>query len=294
MNSPFQILKGHPKDGVVYMKNMKTINLNQKLISLETPIIMGILNTTGDSFFDGGHYVSETAILKRVEQILEEGAAIVDLGAVSTRPNAIDIDERQEFEAVKKHLHLILSHFPNAYVSIDTFRASVAKMAIQEGAVMINDISGGADLEMFDVVGKHQIPYILTHNNRNSPLSTRELIPEMLSFFGNSIEKLIQKGVKDIIIDPGFGFGKTVEQNYYLINHLETFSVLNFPILVGISRKSMIQKALEVSPADSLTGTIVLNTVSLYHGASILRVHDVKQCVETIQLTNVLRSLQET
>jgi len=270
---------------------MKILSLNQNLIPLEPPIIMGILNITEDSFFDGGRYISEIAVLKRVEQILEEGATIVDLGAVSTRPNAVHITESQEFDEIKKYLRLILSQFPEVYVSIDTFRASVAAMAIQEGAAMINDVSGGADPEMFDVVGKYHIPYILTHNNRNRPLATKELIPEMLSFFGNNIEKLIKKGIKDIIIDPGFGFGKSVEQNYYLINHLKTFSMLGFPILVGISRKSMVQEILNASSAESLTGTIVLNTISLSHGASILRVHDVKQCAEAIQLINVLHSL---
>ncbi|MCL2290701.1 MAG: dihydropteroate synthase [Bacteroidetes bacterium] len=270
---------------------MKSICLNQKLISLNTPIIMGILNITEDSFFDGGSYVSETAVLKRVEQMVEEGASIIDLGAVSTRPNAIDIDENQELKAIKKHLRLILSHFPELHISVDTFRAHVADMAIQEGAALINDVSGGADPVMFDVVGKHQVPYILTHNNRSAPLSTKELISNMLSFFGNNIEKLILKGVKDIIIDPGFGFGKTVEQNYYLIKHLETFSILNFPILVGISRKSMIQHVLKTSPAESLCGTIALNTISLYKGTSILRVHDVKQCAEATQIFNVLHSL---
>ena len=270
---------------------MKTLCLNQNLISLETPIIMGILNVTEDSFFDGGRYTSETAILKRAEQILEEGATIIDLGAVSTKPNAKEIDENQELESIQKHLRLILSHFPEAYISIDTFRATVADMAIREGAALINDVSGGADPNMFEVAGKHQVPYILTHNNRNQPLETKDLIPNMLSFFGNNIERLVSKGVKDIIIDPGFGFGKTVEQNYYLMNHLKTFLILNFPILVGISRKSMIQKILETSPAESLAGTIAINTVALDRGASILRVHDVKQCAEVIKLTNVLHSL---
>jgi len=270
---------------------MQTLSLSQKLIPLKSPIIMGILNITEDSFFDGGRYTSETVVLKRVEQMMEEGATIIDLGAVSTKPNAPEIEENQEFEAIKKHVHLLRSHFPELHISIDTFRAGVADMAIEEGAALINDVSGGADPRMFDVAGKHQIPYILTHNNRNYPLSTRDLIPNMLSFFGNSIEKLVSKGVKDIIIDPGFGFGKTTEQNYYLINHLKTFSILNLPILVGISRKSLIQHVSETSPAESLTGTMILNTVSLYHGATILRVHDVKQCAEIIKIFNVLRLL---
>ena len=267
------------------------LNLNKKLVSLETPIIMGILNITEDSFFDGGRYLSDTDVLKRVEQMLEEGATIIDLGAVSTKPNAIEISENQEFESIKKHIALILSHFPETQISIDTFRATVADMAIMEGAAMINDVSGGADPNMFDVIGKHKIPYILTHNNRDNPLKTKELIPKMLSFFGNNIEILISKGVNDIIIDPGFGFGKTLEQNYYLIKHLETFLILNFPILVGISRKSMIQHVLNTTSADSLVGTITLNTISLYHKASILRVHDVKPCFETLKIINLINSL---
>jgi dihydropteroate synthase len=270
---------------------MKSINLNKTLISLNTPIIMGILNITEDSFFDGGSYTSETAVLKRVEQILEEGATIVDLGAVSTRPNAMVASEEQEFEAIQKHLRLILSHFPDTHISVDTFRANVADMAIREGAAMINDVLGGTDANMFDVVGKHKAPYVLTHNNRTNPLTTNELVPSMLSFFGNNIEKLVSKGVNDIIIDPGFGFGKTLEQNYHLIKHLEAFSILNFPILVGISRKSMIYEVLETTPAESLTGTITLNTIALRYDISILRVHDVKQCAETIKINNLLRSL---
>ena len=272
---------------------MKSILINNTLISLHPPIIMGILNITEDSFFDGGRYLSESSVLKRVEQILSEGATIVDLGAVSTRPDAVETGEKQEFEAIKKHLRLILAHFPKTYISVDTFRANVAEMAINEGAALINDISGGIDRMMFDVAGKYKVPYILTHNNRSRPIPTKRLIPQMLSFFGNSIEKLVSKGVHDIIIDPGFGFGKTVEQNYYLINHLKTFSMLHFPILAGISRKSMIQQLLNTTPAESLTGTVTLNTVALYHGASILRVHDVKPCAETLKIFNLLHSLQD-
>jgi dihydropteroate synthase len=250
---------------------------------------MGILNITEDSFYDGGKYVSEVAVLKRVEQILEEGATIVDLGAVSTKANAVSTNNENEFETIKKHLRLILSHFPTAMISVDTFRANVAEMAVTEGAAMINDISGGTDPIMFDIVGKYHVPYVLTHNNRTHPFATSELIPHMLSFFGNNIETLVTKGVRDIVIDLGFGFGKTLEQNYYLINQFETFSILNLPILVGISRKSMIQSVLDVSSSESLTGTITLNTVALCCGASILRVHDVKQCAETIKIINVIR-----
>jgi len=270
---------------------MYSLCLNKSLISLESPIIMGILNITEDSFFDGGRYNSETAVLKRVEQMLEEGATIIDLGAVSTKLKAIEVAENQEFDSIKKHLTLICSHFPKAHISVDTYRANVADMAVKEGAAMINDVSGGADSKMFDVVGKHKVPYILTHNSRDNPLATSELIPKILSFFGNNIETLVSKGVKDIIIDPGFGFGKTLEQNYYLIKYLETFTILNFPILVGVSRKSMIQSILNVTSADSLAGTITLNAIALYNRASILRVHDVKQASETIKIINLLHSL---
>jgi len=252
---------------------------------------MGILNVTEDSFYDGGRYITEMAVLKRVEQILEEGATIVDLGAVSTKPNAVEVDENKEFNSIKKYLPLILSHFPETFVSIDTFRASVAEMALFEGAAMINDISGGADPKMFEIAGKHHVPYVLTHNNRANPDAQNNLIPQMITFFGNRIEKLISKGVTDIIIDPGFGFGKSVEQNYYLIKQLETFSFLRFPILVGISRKSMIRDVLDTDFAQSLAGTTTLNTIALRKGASILRVHDVKQCAEAITIINLLHSL---
>jgi len=270
---------------------MFSFNLNRTLLPLSSPIIMGILNITEDSFFDGGKYLSEKAVLARAEQILEEGATIIDLGAVSTRPNADIIGEQEEFEAIKKNLRLILSHFPKAHISVDTFRANVAEMAIREGAAMINDVSGGDDPQMFNVVGKYGVPYILTHNNRNQPLATTELIPNMLSFFGNKIEQLILKGVKDILIDPGFGFGKTIEQNYYLIKHIETFKILDFPIIVGVSRKSMIQELLGTTSAESLTGTIALNTYLIQQGALILRVHDVNPCAEVIQILYLLHSL---
>jgi dihydropteroate synthase len=269
---------------------MNSLNLNGRLVSLDTPIIMGILNVTEDSFFDGGKYLTETAVLKRVEQILDEGATIVDLGAVSTQPNAIEISENQEFETVFKYLKLIVTHFPEVHISVDTFRSKVADMAIEEGAAMINDITGGADENMFHVVGKQKTPYVLTHNNRNNPQQTKELIPNILSFFGYNIEKLISSGVKDIIIDLGFGFGKTLEQNYYLLRHLKTFLMINYPMLVGISRKSMIQKVLDVTSSESLCGAVVLNSFSLFQGANILRVHDVKQCAECIKLFKLIHS----
>lgn len=262
---------------------MKSINLKGNLISLEKPIIMGILNITEDSFFDGGQYVSETAVLNQCEKMLYEGATIIDLGAVSTRPNAKIIDTQQEFSAVQKNLKSIISHFPNALISIDTFRANVAEMAINEGAAMINDVSGG-NSDMFNVVGKYKVPYCLTHNNRGKVITTEKLISEMLSFFGNQIEQLKIKGINDIIIDVGFGFGKTTEQNYFLLKNLAAFKMLDFPILVGISRKSMICSVLEKKPQEVLGGTLALNMLALQNGGGILRVHEVGESAEVIKL----------
>ena len=253
---------------------------------------MGILNTTEDSFYDGGNYISESAVLKHVEQMLEEGATIIDLGAVSSKPNAKIVDEKTEFEAIKNYLNLILSHFPKAHISVDTFRATVAEMAIREGAAMINDISGGADPQMFNVVGIHQVPYVLTHNNRTNPIATKDLIPSMLSFFGNNIELIVSKGVKDIIIDPGFGFGKTIEHNYEILARLSDLKIFELPILVGLSRKSMIYKLLNTDARHALNGTTAVNTIALLGGANILRVHDVKEAVECVKIVSRLSDIR--
>ena len=265
------------------------INLKGELQSFKTPIVMGVLNSTEDSFYDGGKYADDRAFLYRAAQILDEGAAILDIGAVSTRPNAPFIDAGTEYNVIKKRLRLLLFHFPNIKISVDTFRAQIAEMAVNEGAAMINDISGGEDPKMFKVIGQQKIPYCLTHNSRNKEITQEQLIPEMLSFFGMQIEQLKLQGVNDIIIDPGFGFGKTIEQNYFLMNNLAVFQQLGFPVLVGISRKSMIYQAQGTTPNEALTGTIALNMTALSQGAQILRVHDIKEAVETIIISQKLK-----
>lgn len=260
-------------------------NFNGKLNATE-PIIMGILNVTEDSFYDGGKYTTETAVLERADQILSEGGDILDIGAMSTRPNALEIPEEEEISRIVKAVRAIRARYPGAVLSIDTYRASVAKAAVAAGADMINDISGGTfDPDMIPAVGELQVPYCLMHTtSKPSDMQQHteydDILADMLRFFGRQLEKLHACHVHDIIIDPGFGFGKTLEQNYFLMDNLGVFQQLGLPILVGISRKSMIYKLLDTSPGEALNGTTVLNTVALLKGADILRVHDVREAVE--------------
>lgn len=260
-------------------------NFNGKLNSTE-PIIMGILNVTEDSFYDGGKYTTETAVLERADQILSEGGDILDIGAMSTRPNALEIPEEEEISRIVKAVRAIRARYPGAVLSIDTYRASVAKAAVEAGADMINDISGGTfDPDMIPAVGELQVPYCLMHTtSKPSDMQQHteydDILADMLRFFGRQLEKLHECHVHDIIIDPGFGFGKTLEQNYFLMDNLGVFQQLGLPILVGISRKSMIYKLLDTAPGEALNGTTVLNTVALLKGADILRVHDVREAVE--------------
>ena len=271
-----------------------TLNCKSHLLSIESPLIMGILNITEDSFFDGGCYTSDDAILRRAEQILSEGGNIIDLGAVSTRPGAKDIDEYTEILQIKRALNLLLPRFSDAVISVDTWRASVAKCAVEYGASIINDISGGTfDDKMMETVGELKVPYILMHTTaKPSDMQSRKVqdpvLSNILQFFGRQLAGFREKGCKDIILDPGFGFGKSIDQNYFILKNLETFKILNCPILVGISRKSMIYKILNKTPQESLTGTIVLNTIALLKGADILRVHDVKEAVEVATLMHNL------
>ena len=270
------------------------LNLKGLLLSLNTPVVMGIVNYTDDSFYALSRSVSEKSLLANVSQMLEDGADIIDLGAVSTRPGATEIEEDFEFYKIKSALKLILDSFPNARISVDTWRASVAEMALSEGAAMINDISGGTfDENMFAVIAKHNAPYCLMHTSSKPHLmqqciSYNNIIAEMIQFFGSKINALKSLGVNDIVVDLGFGFGKSLDQNYFLLNNLQAFTTLNLPILVGISRKSMIYKFLDVSPNEALNGTTVLHVVSLLKGANILRVHDVKTAKETIALIGKL------
>ena len=264
-----------------------SLNFNGQLVSLQQPLVMGILNVTTDSFFDGGKYNTEDHILQRVQQMLDEGANIVDVGAVSTRPGAMEISENHEITTIVETIKLLHLHFPDAILSVDTWRAAVAKEAVRNGAAMINDISGGTfDTNMIPLIGALQVPYILMHTPAK-PVEMQQfthydnLLAEMLHFFDQQIDKLQHHFVHDIILDPGFGFGKTVEQNYFLLKNIDAFKIFNMPLLVGISRKSMVYSILRCTSQEALNGTTVLNTLALGQDVAILRVHDVKEAVQT-------------
>lgn len=269
----------------------RTINLKGNLIDLSSPIVMGILNVTPDSFYDGGYYMSdESTLLNQAETILNEGATIIDIGGYSSRPGAVHISTEEEIRRVTKAIKLVSKSFPEAYISIDTFRAEVAEEAVSAGACMINDISGGnLDDHMFDMVASLQVPYILMHM-RGTPQDMKELTKyedltgEIIDYFQKKLATLREKGVADVIIDPGFGFAKTIDQNYEMLRKMEDFQVLDTPILAGLSRKSMIYKRLGITAEEALNGTTVLNTLAIMNGASILRVHDVKEAIQTIKI----------
>ena len=272
-------------------KEKMSINLKGSLFSLDEPLVMGILNVTPDSFYSGSRCQSEQAIMRRAEDIVNEGGAIIDVGAYSSRPQAENIPEEEEMKRLGFALEIIRRKYPDVPVSVDTFRASVAWRCVEEyGVAVINDISGGElDKNMFETGARLQVPYILMHM-RGTPRDMmrhthyENLIAEMLLYFSERVERLTSMGVNDIIIDPGFGFSKTLDDNYLLMNRLEEFTVFGFPLLVGVSRKSMIYKYFGTTPAESLTGTTVLNTLALSKGAGILRVHDVKEAVEAVKL----------
>lgn len=271
------------------------LNFKGKLCNLSHPLVMGILNYTEDSFFDGGRYTSEKAILNRASQLLEEGADLIDIGAMSTRPGAADIDEVTEIERIRQAVTLILQHFPDTVISIDTWRASVAQVALDHGAAMINDVSGGTfDEEMIPTVAQARVPYCLMHTPAKPEVMQHHtkyenLIGDILRFFGAQVNKLKELGANDIILDPGFGFGKTLEQNYFLMRNLSAFTCFNLPVLVGISRKSMIYKLLETDAQHALNGTTTLNTIALLNGAKILRVHDAREAKECIKIVETMR-----
>ena len=259
------------------------------------PIVMGILNVTEDSFFDGGRYTSDAAVLRRAGQILSEGAAIIDIGAVSTRPGAADVSAEEEWARLQPAIRQILREFPNAVISIDTWRAEVARRSVENGAAVINDISGGSfDAAMPEVVANACVPYVMMHTTAKpaqmqQQTVTGDIWDALFGFFDNQLSLFRAAGAENIIMDPGFGFGKTMEQNYQLMNQLEKFKQYGLPVLVGISRKSMIYKLLGTDPDGALNGTTVLNTVALLKGADILRVHDVKEAVEAVKIVNKLK-----
>lgn len=272
------------------------INAGGKLLDLETPRIMGILNITPDSFYKGSRFIKDEEILKAAERMITEGVDIIDIGGYSSRPGAEDITKEEEVKRVLKAIKLVSVKFPEVILSIDTFRADVAREAIEDcGAHIINDISGGdADSEMFSVIEKLNVPYILMHMNgdpRNMQKNPvyNDVVADILKWFGERIYRLQTVGVKDIIIDPGFGFGKTVSHNFQLLRRLGDFSIAGLPVMVGVSRKSMIWKTLNTTPDEALNGTTVLNAIALTNGADILRVHDVKEAVQAVELINKIK-----
>lgn len=268
----------------------KSININGNLLPLDPPLVMGILNVTEDSFYDGGQYRTDEAIVKRAGEMLAAGADIIDIGAVSTRPGAQDLPEQEEIDRIRHAVGLVRGRFPESVISADTWRASVARAAVPCGANIINDVSGGTfDSDMIPTMGRLQVPYVLMHtpakpNDMQQHTDYEDILAEMIQFFGQQIEKLHEAHVHDIILDPGFGFGKTLEQNYFVLQNMDAFKVFNLPVLVGISRKSMIYKLLETTPDNALNGTTVVNTLALMKGAHILRVHDVKEAVEAVKI----------
>ncbi|AOW17072.1 dihydropteroate synthase [Polaribacter vadi] len=267
-----------------------TINCKGTLIDLSSPKVMGILNITPDSFYDGGKYKDETAILKQVEKMLLEGATFIDVGAYSSRPGAKHIAEEEELQRIVPVIDLLIKHFPEIIISVDTFRSKIALETINSGAAMINDISGGTmDAKMFETVANLQVPYVLMHmlgtpqNMQKNPVY-KDVVEDIISFFAEQIFKLHQLKLNDVIIDVGFGFGKTSDHNYEILKNLSLFKNLDAPILAGISRKSMLYKILDISAQEALNATTSANTIALLNGVNILRVHDVKEAVEAVKI----------
>ncbi|MCX6171483.1 MAG: dihydropteroate synthase [Flavobacterium sp.] len=271
-----------------------TINCLGKLIDLSSPKVMGILNITPNSFFDGGKYTDEKSILIQVEKMLTEGADFIDIGAYSSKPNSEFVSEQEEQNRLIPVINLILNNFPKTLIAVDTFRANVAKAGIENGACIINDISAGSlDENMLQTVAKLEVPYILMHMKGNpqtmqSLTQYENITKEMLFYFSKKVALARSFGINDLIIDPGFGFAKTLEHNFEVLNNLELFQMLELPLLVGVSRKSMIYKTLKTSAEFALNGTSVLNTIALQKGATILRVHDVKEAIECVKLVSQL------
>lgn len=274
-----------------------SINVNGKLIDLAKPQVMGILNVTPDSFYSGSRKQTEEDIRNRVKQIIDEGGQMIDIGAYSSRSGADDVSTQEEMARLRHGMKIVNEMAPGMPVSVDTFRADVAKMCVEElGVGIINDISGGElDKRMFETVAKLGVPYILMHM-KGTPQTMQQaphyddLMKEIMLYFAEKIQKLRDLGQKDIILDPGYGFAKTIEHNYELLGHQEMLHVFELPLLVGISRKSMIYRLLGSSPEESLNGTSVLNTIALQKGASILRVHDVKECVEVVKIVKMMEN----
>lgn len=277
--------------------SQKTLNIRGTLTSLEKPLVMGILNVTPDSFYADSRKQTEAAIEERIQTILSEGGQIIDIGGYSSRPDAAEVSSEEEMNRLVFALKILKEHYPEVALSVDTFRSEVASRCVEEyGVGIINDISGGElDGKMFETVARLHVPYIIMHM-RGTPQTKQQyteygdMMEEIMLYFAHKVRQLRLLGVNDIILDPGFGFSKTVEQNYTLMSHLREFKEFDLPLLVGISRKSMIYKLLGGTPADSLNGTTVLNTYALLNGADILRVHDVRAAVEAVQIIEQLKT----
>jgi dihydropteroate synthase len=281
------------QDTVFYEKVEQIFNHNS------APLIMGILNVTPDSFFDGGKFTSEIQWLEHTQQMIDEGADIIDIGAYSTRPGATDVSEQDEMERLVNVIKSVRKQFPEVLISADTFRASIASKAIDAGANIINDISGGTmDDAMFSTIAKLKVPYILMHI-QGTPKTMQQnphyenVTEDVFAFFTSKLKELKELGVSKVILDPGFGFGKTLEQNYQLLGNFEKFNSIGLPVLVGFSRKSMVCKLLKVNPEEALNGTSVLNTIALEKGAKILRVHDVKEAKEAVMIVEYFKKVKK-
>lgn len=273
----------------VISKN-KTLNARGRIIDVSRPRVMGVLNATPDSFYAGSRHTQIDLALARTEKMLEDGPCIIDVGGYSSRPGAVDISIDEELERVVPIINNIHNRFPEALISVDTFRARVARAGVDAGASIINDVSGGSlDSEMFTAVSELKVPYVLMHMKGTPQTMTQlatydDLMQELITYFHEKIAALHRLGVTDIIIDPGFGFAKSVDQNFFLLKHLHAFEIFNQPLMIGVSRKSMIWKTLNTDPEGALNGTTVLHTLALMKGAALLRVHDVREAAETIKL----------
>jgi len=273
-----------------------TINCKGQLIDLKTPKVMGILNVTPNSFFDGGKFKNRSEMLSQVSKMLHDGATFIDVGAYSSKPSAEYVSEEEELQRIIPIINLILEYYPETLVSVDTFRNEVARICIENGAAMINDISAGnLDDKMLETIAKYNVPYIMMHmrgtpETMQSMTTYDNIVKEILFYFSEKVAKARSYGINDLIVDPGFGFAKTLEQNYEVLQKLELFEILELPLLVGFSRKSMIYKALNSSAEEALNGTTVLNSIALTKGAKILRVHDVKEAMECVTLFNKINN----
>lgn len=278
------------KDNIDKFSTERVLKSGIKTLDLKHPLVMGILNLTPDSFYAGSRHQGTRNLLKHAEQHINEGAAILDIGAVSTRPGAMEVSEEEESNRLLSFLRILRTTFPEVWISVDTWRANIAKQCLTEGADMINDISGGTfDADMPKVISENNSPYVLMHiqgkpQNMQSKPIYKNVLKEVTDFFKIQSGKFTKAGATQLILDPGFGFGKTLEHNYHLMKHLNEFIKLGYPLMVGVSRKSMIHKLLDATVEDALNGTTVLNTIALQKGAKILRVHDVKEAVETIKI----------